>query len=450
MGIILPPGFIARMQVQLGAKYDDFVHSLEQPPPVSLRLNPRKVSTAIDFSLGSVVPWHPDAYYLDERPSFTGDPVFHAGGYYVQEASSMILGHIVSALEITYRQGLVIDLCAAPGGKSTDLLQVIPTEVTLISNEVISSRLGTLRQNLIRWGYPNVLVTGYPPANIAATGLKADLVVVDAPCSGEGLFRKDPQAVNHWTAALLQTCERRQVEILRSASEMVTEGGYLIYSTCTYNPGENLSMMENMGNEFECMEMDFPEEWSIQQVHQNGLIGYQFYPHRLRGEGFFISIFKRIKPLQVRYPFVARKVEWEGLSPTELSIIQSYFDTHTHHLVKVNNAIFALPADLSNVLTHIKVKPLFELGSLIRNEFVPAHGSAMLSGLDLKSDTIELTISQAIQYLRREPIVDLDVTNRGWYLVRYLGLNLGWIKNIGERINNYFPVDWRIMKLPRS
>jgi len=234
--IQFPPAFEQRMRPHLDKSWEEFEQAHQQFPPVSIRFNPKKAHSPIDLT---IIPWTSHGYYLGERPSFTLDPLFHAGSYYVQEASSMFLEQaFLQAVDRT-KPINVLDLCAAPGGKSTHLLSLMNKESLLVTNEVIRSRASTLAENIQKWGYDNVAVTNNDPQDFKRLSGFFDVIVVDAPCSGEGLFRKDPGAMGQWSTDNVALCARRQQRILNDVWPALKEGGILIYSTCTYNELEN-------------------------------------------------------------------------------------------------------------------------------------------------------------------------------------------------------------------
>ena len=244
----LPDAFAAQMQQQLGSDYEAFAAALATPPPVSIRLNPRK--PAVDIVGLTPVPWCAEGFYLPSRPVFTLDPLFQAGAYYVQEASSMLLAEAIRQT-VGKRKPYAgqaplkaLDLCAAPGGKSTLLASALPPHSVLVCNEVIRSRVPVLRENIDKWGYANVVVSHHDPDDFAPLAGFFDLVMIDAPCSGEGLFRKDPKAMNEWSPEHVMLCAARQGRILAASAPLVAEDGWLIYSTCTYNDAENRQAMQ--------------------------------------------------------------------------------------------------------------------------------------------------------------------------------------------------------------
>lgn len=445
MAVKLPEQFINQMQSLLGEKADLFFASLDKIVPISIRQNPYKYTEIQHLIPVSSVNWEPFGSYLQKRPRFANDPLFHAGSYYVQEASSMFLGFIIRQLSNTDKWKLVIDLCAAPGGKSTHILSFLQEDTILLSNELISSRLGALRQNLLRWGRLNALTTSMEVAAMAATGIQADLVLVDAPCSGEGLFRKDPESIHHWSPDQVRSCALRQHQILISAQKLVAEGGYLIYSTCTYNWQENIENLASIDKElFEPVILDIPSTWNVQQIEKNGDIGYQFYPHLIQGEGFFISVFRK-KLNKEGSCSNDQKQNWELLPDKNIPNELKNKFLGKNIIVKQENVLYAMPENWKSI-ARLKLKPLFELGHLVRSDFIPTHGLAMLADQISFYPNIELNLAQAIDYLKRMNFSLEKHYEKGFYFCTYQGVRLGLIKVMPGRINNYYPNEWRILK----
>lgn len=446
MGITLPSEFSARMKSQLGQSFPDFITALEKQVPVSIRFNKRK-KQSLDFTSANTVPWEPEAVYLPERPAFTFDPLFHAGVYYVQEASSMIIGEIIRRLPDINDARLAIDLCAAPGGKSTHLLDSLPNTIVL-SNEVVQKRVAALKHNLIRWGNPNSLVCNYPIENLSRSGLKADLVLVDAPCSGEGLFRKDSDSIAHWNSHNLSLCTHRQSEILSQAVQMVRTGGYLIYSTCTYNPEENINQTTRLADlGFEAIKFDFPKEWGIEIINEQRAIGYQFYPHRLSGEGFFVSVWRKTSSeTNSNVPILKPDKEYNKISTSNKILIENVFQIKNAEIVEFQNKICLLPLSSESVSSKIRIKPLFDLGTFIRGAFIPAHPLALVTTSALSIPSLALDHDQAIQYLNRHPSFNPNSKVRGILTMSYRACTLGFVKIMDHRVNNYYPQEWRILK----
>lgn len=446
----LPGAFVEAMQAQLGPEWPDFEQSLGEAAPVSLHYNHRKAGEAPLFS-GTEVPWNSSAVYLEERPVFTLDPHIHAGRYYVQEAGSMllvpVLQQIQSAAERPFRTAL--DLCGAPGGKTTLLLNYLPDDCLVVANEVIKSRYAILRENLMKWGRANVIATQGDSNQFSGLSGMFDLVLVDAPCSGEGLFRKNPKARSEWSPDNVQLCASRQRRILHNAMELVREGGFLIYSTCTYNSHENddnVTWICEQGG-FDVFSLSLPEEWGVVATKS----GHQCYPHRTRSEGFYVSVLQKTgdakKPGKVRalrYFKAAGKVadqlssrwlspngDWQVLSdPQE----EWYFiDHHHHHWL----------ARLSH--TGLRMTPGTPFGVLKGRDLVPAHAMALSVEQSTAISSIEVEEAAALAFLRKQELKDyLDTDRTGWQLIRYQGYGLGWVKVLPRRINNYLPKQYRI------
>ncbi len=279
----LPPDFSSQMQALLGPEFPAFLEALDQPAPLSIRLNPAKPSGWTTKDL-EPVPWHPQGRYLPERPQFTLDPAFQAGAYYVQEASSMLIGEALRQILDLSLPLRALDLCAAPGGKTTLLASLLTEDSLLVANEVIQSRTLPLRHNIAKWGLPNVWACNHDSREFAPLEGYFDLVLVDAPCSGEGLFRKDPDAAAEWSLNNVELCCGRQKRILADAAPLLRPGGILLYSTCTFNhreDGENARWLaEQYG--FSLLPLSLPPEWGIVDTGA----GYQCYPHRVKEKAF--------------------------------------------------------------------------------------------------------------------------------------------------------------------
>lgn len=278
----LPEAFVNRTKNLLGNEYQELVKALELVPPTSIRANNK-----IDYQPSEEhVTWCESGFYLNERPLFTADPLFHAGVYYVQEASSMFL---VQAIKQHFPEAqTVLDLCAAPGGKSTLLSQTLPESSLLVSNEIIRSRAYILAENLIKWGNPNVVVTNNDPKDFDTLSGFFDAIVIDAPCSGEGMFRKDAGAIEEWSEYNVKLCAERQRQIVSSVWDALKTDGILVYSTCTFNREENEEnvrwICEELGADLLNIDLHGNEDITVSDF------GYRFYPHKTKGEGFFMSV----------------------------------------------------------------------------------------------------------------------------------------------------------------
>lgn len=302
----------------------------------SLRLNPNKLKTpersaAVlqSLSANSVtgVPWSSTGYYLPERPSFTFDPYFHAGAYYVQEASSMFLEQAVRATVDLTQPLKVLDLCAAPGGKSTLLQSLISPESLLVANEVIKPRAALLADNLTKWGAANVVVSNNDPRDFSRLPGYFDLVVVDAPCSGSGLFRRDPELVAEWSPENVTLCSQRQQRIMADVLPSVKEGGTVIYSTCSFSAEEDEVILDWLAGHFELESLPIPleEQWNIVTTvtGKRNCTGYRFYPHQLKGEGFFIAAFRKRSGEVMRKP---KQQKSTALSPRQQAVITPWIN----------------------------------------------------------------------------------------------------------------------------
>ncbi len=446
------------MQTLLGTEeYAAFKAALSTAPPVSIRLNPAKPMAEAVALTDAPVPWHPQGRYLSDRPVFTLDPAFHAGAYYVQEASSMFLYEALRQTVDFSKRLKVLDLCAAPGGKSTLLADLLGPDSLLVANEVIRNRVNALRENLEKWGSPQVAVTSAEAEDFSGLEGFFDVIVTDAPCSGEGLFRKDPAAMREWSPAAVELCSARQQRILTAALPTLAPGGILIYSTCTYNRAENEDNVTWLCQEFDLQPilLHISPQWEI--VVTEG--GYHFYPHRVRGEGFFIAVLKKNdgEPARKR----SQPSMFKSLKPLNKSLIPETArwlrsDAEVQFFETINGEVMALAAPLvEDYLTLDKPLKAKWFGTMVGEfkgkDFVPGHALALSQLASPALPGVDLTREQARLFLKREVFNLPDDTPRGWALARYAGLNLGWMKCLPNRVNNYLPAERRIrMELPNA
>ncbi len=439
----LPLPFQNQMQNILKADYQAFIDSLQMPPSVSIRLNPYKKTDKISFN--EPVKWCDNGYYLENRPVFTLDPLFHAGAYYVQEASSMFIAEAIRQTVDLSKPLKVLDLCAAPGGKTTLLASLLNENSVLLANEAIKNRVGVLKENLEKWGFTNYIVSNHDAEELGNLEGFFDIVLVDAPCSGEGLFRKDPKAIEEWSEANVQLCSARQKRILQAAAHLVASEGILLYSTCTYNEEENQKNLKWMTQrfDFEQVSLSLPAEWGI--VERGG--GYHFFPHKLKGEGFFLSIFRKEKTHQAIF---SGKIRLNHVRKRHTAIINEWIakPEDFEFFMKPDNSIVAIPENLQNEYATIlrsteKRSSGIEIGIFKGEDFIPSHSLALSTMVAQNLPAVELSKEEALLFLKKENL-KLDKATNGWLLARYEGLNLGWMKGIGDRINNYLPKDWRI------
>ena len=446
----LPKEFLSAIQNKLGKETDRFIESMDENPTIAIRKNLSKLTHLTDEE---IVPWAPHAHYLKERPNFTLDPLFHAGAYYVQEASSMFLYHVLKSLIPKPEQNMkILDLCASPGGKTTTILDYMKGNGLLVANEVIQSRIFPLIDNVIKWGYDNVVVTNNDGSTF---GKKLpgffDVIVVDAPCSGEGMFRKSENAIRDWNLENVELCSSRQRRILGDAISSLNRNGYLIYSTCTYNDEENIRNVEWLCNNFglESIPIDSPKEWGIETIKLNDVSGYQFYPHKLKGEGYFISVLKSSQEREVGK--MAQHSSLKVLDKNQRKVVEQWIDdssncysTSKGEVYKYNESVYY---HIHQLLQHTKVRYSgVKLGQVNKNIFIPNHALALENQGIYTGDSVLLEYEDAIGYLRKD-LSKIDGSPKGWLKVTYQNMGIGWLKNLGNRINNYLPKEMRIKNL---
>lgn len=412
----LPQEFIQYTANLFGSqRWERFEQSFVQEAAVSVRFNPWKAKGEVLFPQAEPVPWCEGAFWLKERPLFTRDPRFHAGVYYVQEAGSLFLDHVLRHW-IT-RPVSALDLCAAPGGKSTLMRAALPAGSVLVSNEIDRRRANILLENILKQGHPGVLVTHNAPKDFTKTNLLFDVILTDVPCSGEGLFRRDPAAISEWSAQNVYFCAERQRQILYDIWPCLKDGGLLIYSTCTFNTHENEENVRWIAEELgaELLAVPVRPEWQI----TGSLLGgwtepvYRFIPGTTRSEGLFMAVLRK----------------------------------------KGKNRVFAtLPASMR---TQVKKYPLLHLlydgqpaFEAKGREQIPSIAQALsLTTEETSFPRAELSLDAALRYLHREALVLPAGSPRGFVLVTYQGYPLGFVKNLGDRANNLYPKPWAIRSL---
>ena len=392
----LPAVFTEKTRQLMGEqRFERYLQSFEEETPVSIRVNPRKMEDGrwkIDD--GTPVPWCRNGYYLQKRPNFTMDPLLHAGCYYVQEAASMFLDEVLRQMHNAFvnhqpsaiRPLTSLDLCAAPGGKSTLLRSVLPEDCVLYSNEPIRNRANILLENVTKWGYKNHIVTNNYPKDYRKSKLRFDFILCDVPCSGEGMFRKDEATIREWSPQNVEKCWQLQREIVDDAWACLHPGGLLIYSTCTFNTKENEENIRYFLEQYDDMEVvpiDIKPEWNITGSLLEGFheAVYRFIPGITRSEGLFICVLKK-----------------------------------------------------KGSLSHRPLQRERELKKVLEPPFL----------LEGDGERLNLPYQQAIAYLRGEALVLPEQTPRGMVEVSFMGHPLGQMKNIGTRANNLYPKEWRI------
>ncbi len=462
----LPASFIDNTRTLLGNEsYIRLNASLESEQPVSIRLNPSK---PFAFQAGrDTVPWCTSGCYLKERLTFTFDPLFHAGCYYVQEASSMFVEQALRQY-MGEEPVVMLDLCAAPGGKSTHARSLLPGGSLLVANEVIRNRSQILAENLTKWGHPDVVVTNSDPSDFTPLADFFDILLADVPCSGEGMFRKDPVAVSEWSPENVEICWQRQRRIISDIWPCLKPGGILIYSTCTYNTKENEENIRWIRDEFgaEVLPLAVAEDWNItgNLLEGENFPVYRFLPYKTKGEGFFLAVLRKPQGFPSEMPgkrnMNSREKERKlrgkgaatpGISKEQLSALRTWLlSPDDYGLVLDGSKAFAFPCAYLQELSVLKgalriVQAGVEIAELKGKDWIPNHALAV-SRL-LASDAFpreEVTYEQAIAYLRKEAVTLPDAAPRGVVLLTYKHIPLGFVKNIGNRANNLYPQEWRI------
>ena len=462
------------------SRWQQYLTAFNEAPPVSIRLNPFKTfepartserlnslelaRSAFEPSFSSLeltrsVPWSRHAFYLAERPNFTLDPLFHAGAYYVQEASSMFLDHVLTSLvpssarlstygaqepakrlepfepfelahevsDLNQREArlnrsegalLILDLCAAPGGKSTLLRAALPDDAMLFSNEPDRRRAHILMENMQKQGHPNVIVTNNYPRDYRKAGMLFDMILADVPCSGEGMFRKDPKTISEWSVDNVIKCQQLQRSIIHDIWPCLKPGGILIYSTCTFNTRENEENIQWIIDHFQAQVINIPvnPEWHItgSLLPSFSHPVYRFIPGITQGEGLFMAVLQN--PLE---PFELAK---------RLEPARSAFE----------------PAKRLNCLHNgTSIQPTIK-----GKKVIPNHTESLsIATPKDKYPRVELSKDEALRYLRHEALILPPDTPRGYVIVTYAHLPLGFVNNIGTRANNLYPKEWKIRNL---
>ena len=457
----LPKDFIKQTKVALGDRlWQILADGLAAEPPASIRTNPYKCADG-EWEVGSSdgrVPWCADGYYLSARPNFTFDPMLHAGMYYVQEASSMFLDRVLRqyAADGPVR---MLDMCAAPGGKSTVARAALPEGSLLVSNEPVRQRANILAENMQKFGHRDVIVTNNYPQDFAHSGIVFDIILADVPCSGEGMFRKDPAAIGEWSLQNVEKCWRLQREIVADAWRCLRPGGLFIYSTCTFNTKEDelnvMYMCEEMGAEV--LNVDINDSWRITESAFTGFDKpvYRFIPGLTRGEGLFMAVMR--KPENGHAENISQKTKKakkerhqkrdNGVACTCMKWLRRPDDFNT----AVNgNTITAIPRSwepLYNIINKSLnvLSAGVTLGEMKGKDIIPAQALALSTSIDRSAfPNVELDYAQAVSYLRKEAVPLAEGTPCGHVLMTYKDIPLGFEKNIGNRANNLYPAEWKI------
>lgn len=460
-----------------GVDAEALLRSLETPPEVSLRINSRKRVSEALYEGMTPVEWCSDGYYLSERPAFTQNPLLHAGVFYVQDASSMIYQWLMEDIcrRLGDRGGLcVLDMCAAPGGKTTASLNALPDGAVVIANEFSRQRARILQENLVKYGYPGVAVTNADAQAFGDMEELFDIVTIDAPCSGEGMMRKESVARTQWSESLVASCAALQREIVKAGVRALRPGGYMLYSTCTFNLSEDEEIVKSLIEEegMEPVAISLPDGWKIPHgckiPHGIALDGderiseasLRFMPHITKGEGLFVAMLRKpgndtMSDLCLAQSGGKRNAKGKkGAKQKEMVNTDSckgwISDSDDYEFVEQGGRIMAVPSRLNALVKRLPEKvSLMSAGVEVAKpkgrDLVPSHPLALSTALARETfPTAELEEAQALGYLSREAIVLPPDTPKGFVIVTYKGYPLGFVKNLGNRANNLYPEDYRI------
>lgn len=429
--------------------------ALSGEPSVSVRINPAKAGSPSEIFgnlVSGPVEWNRHAAFLSERPAFTLDPLIHAGAYYVQDSSAMFPGKAFrDVLDKVLESGIispkVLDLCAAPGGKTTDISASLRESCKggylLISNEIMKQRAAVLADNAAVWGDPSVVVTSVDPKAFGTLPGFFDIIVADVPCSGEGMFRKDDEAVSQWSEENVALCQARQRRIVADVWPSLAEGGFLVYSTCTFNNLENDDNVKWICSEFGA---------EIIGIDSCGLLrtecGVSLVPGFVRGEGQYCAVLRKTSPSAGTAACSGRQQDrWQKLPEAHASIIRPLLDEEMAMIVK-DGRIVAVPEYVRCLLSMLEpLHPLargLAVGMFKGKDFIPDADLALSLSLRRGAfNEFEVNRETALSFLHRDP-VRLPDAERGMLLLVYRGLPIGFVKNLGNRCNSLHPLHRRI------
>jgi 16S rRNA C967 or C1407 C5-methylase (RsmB/RsmF family)/NOL1/NOP2/fmu family ribosome biogenesis protein len=440
-----PQSLLTELQNNFDIDTKLFLEAQALPHQTSIRLNPFKPTNV--FENEKNIPWCNGGKYLKDRPLFILDPLWHAGAYYVQEPSSMFLQQALMQHTDFAKPLNVLDLCASPGGKSTLVASLINEESLLISNEVVPTRVAALAENMMKWGRPNTWVTNNDPSAFTTLENYFDIVLIDAPCSGSGLFRKDDNYINEWSESNVNMCSLRQQKIIADIMPALKKDGLLVYMTCSFSIAENEAIVDFISDTFEVenLPIALEKDWNIVETEsvKHNIKGYRFYPHLLQGEGFYLSIFKKndgdgafkktkyVKPISYNIDAIKHLICFDNI-----------FVLHE------NDLLFAMMEqhfqDYCLLKKYLKiVRKGTLIGKPAKNKIVPEHDVALSIYFNNLHYTHPLALQDALQYLSRNDLF-FDTNNKGWLAITYNNLPIGFVNHLGNRINNYYPLYMRI------
>ncbi len=450
-----------------GDELEKFVQKMEEAPATGVRLNRRKPTPNPIYPDMKPVEWCNSAFYLPSRPQFTLNPHLHGGAFYVQDPSSTVYETIVEKILHlpdfpNPHSPAVLDLCAAPGGKTTAIINALPDDALIVANEYNEKRARILEENLKKWGFPNCIITNSPTSRFAECGEIFNLVAVDAPCSGEGMMRKEEEARRQWNPGLVEQCATLQKSIIKDAVKVLTEGGYLIYSTCTFNPLENEENTEFIVKELglepvEITSVGVPEKSTMISKSFTNIPSIRFMPHITDGEGLFVAIFRKGTGINPAYMSSKGRREKNKKSflktdafPTLKRVIDELYGTF--YCKEIGSKISLVTPEIEEMSERLKgiriLSAGIEAGEIKGKDFIPSTSLALISSFrDNPFPDIPLSKEDALSFLRRENIILPDDTPRGYVTVSFEGTRLGFAKHLGNRTNNLYPSYWRIRTL---
>ena len=445
--VSFPDAFEKRMKASLTTDWSAFENAHAMASPVSIRLHPRKKTSIPDLR---PVPWTSLGFYMKERPVFTLDPLFHAGTYYVQEASSMFLEQAFEQTVSNKESLRVLDLSAAPGGKSTHLAALMDGKGLLVANEVIQSRANILAENIQKWGYPNVLVTNNDPKDFSNLHGFFDVIVVDAPCSGEGLFRRDASAMREWSTNNVDLCAARQTRILHDVWRALKHNGTIIYSTCTYNEKENEDNIIHFLNNHQAqsLPLTIDPSWNVTVIKKDNMTGYRFFPHKVEGEGFFLTVIKKLESEEASFSKPKHRLV-KAVRPVVEKLSTWIEMPDRFEFVQHKDLVFVIPKaiehDIDQLLQSLRLLYVgTNIATMKHEKAIPEHSLATSIIINAENfNCIEVDRKTAIDFLRRDTI-SVGEQPKGYALLTFSHIPLGWVNVLDNRVNNLYPQEWRI------
>ncbi len=440
----IPEEFLNSLNNTPGFSKEKFVESHNALNiPVSVRKNPFKKAN-LPFIFSGKVKWANDAYYLSERPVFTADPLFHSGCYYVQEASSMFIEYVLKQTINFNDEIKALDLCGAPGGKSTLINSLLNEYSLLVANETIKSRSEILQQNLMKWGRHNYVVTNSEAKAFGEVYNYFDVILVDAPCSGSGLFRKTPEAIKEWSLDHVSSCNARQQRILNDVLPSLKAGGILVYSTCSFSEQENEYVVKELikNQNLELVKIPVPADWGITDTG----FGFRFYPYNLEGEGFFCAVLR--KPGDDGRKLKKTRLQVQKVSENEAKVLKEFVNLNENTGFYNTNGLKLMNNNVLGFIQQVGSQVYFRsaglnLGEIKQGKLIPHQALSLYTDLKTEVEKLELDLKEALNYLKRENI-SIENQSQGLKLITHQGFGLGWAKVLQNRINNYLPQSFAI------